>query len=57
MIGEAEAMAAQEEPWDLVVGRVAAPFGVRGAVRVRAETDSPERAERLLAIGRKIAGV
>ncbi len=36
-------MAAQEEPWDLVVGRVAAPFGVRGAVRVRPETDDPER--------------
>jgi 16S rRNA processing protein RimM len=36
-------MGEQEEPWDLVVGRVAAPFGVRGAVRVRPETDSPER--------------
>lgn len=36
-------MAEQEEPWDLVVGRVAAPFGVRGAVRVRPETDCPER--------------
>jgi 16S rRNA processing protein RimM len=32
-----------EEPWDLVIGRVAAPFGVKGAVRVKPETDAPER--------------
>jgi len=32
-----------EEPWDLVIGRVTAPFGVKGAVRVKPETDAPER--------------
>lgn len=37
-------MAAEEkEPWDLVIGRVTAPFGVKGALRVRPETDFPER--------------
>lgn len=36
-----------EEPWDLVVGRVVAPFGTRGEVRVRPETDFPERFRRL----------
>jgi 16S rRNA processing protein RimM len=37
-------MAAQEkEPWDLVIGQVTAPFGVKGALRVRPETDLPER--------------
>ena len=35
--------AEREEPWSLVIGRVTAPFGTRGAVRVRAETDFPER--------------
>jgi len=32
-----------EEPWDLVIGQVAAPFGIHGALRVRPETDLPER--------------
>ncbi len=32
-----------EEPWDLVIGQVAAPFGIHGALRVRPETDRPER--------------
>lgn len=32
-----------EEPWDLVIGQVTAPFGIKGAVRVRPETDRPER--------------
>jgi 16S rRNA processing protein RimM len=36
-------MPGNEEPWSLVIGRVAAPFGTRGEVRVRAETDFPER--------------
>ncbi len=33
----------EREPWDLVIGRVAAPFGVNGALRVTPETDFPER--------------
>ena len=32
-----------EEPWSLVIGRVTAPFGTKGEVRVMPETDSPER--------------
>lgn len=36
-------MSANEEPWSLVIGRVTGPFGTRGEVRVRAETDFPER--------------
>jgi len=32
-----------EEPWDLVIGQVVAPFGIRGQVKVRPETDDPER--------------
>ena len=36
-------MSKQEEPWSLVIGRVTAPFGIRGEVRVRPETDFPER--------------
>jgi len=32
-----------EEPWDLVIGQVAAPFGIHGALHVRPETDRPER--------------
>jgi len=36
-------MAKEEEPWSLVIGRVTAPFGTKGAVRVRPETDFPER--------------
>ena len=40
-------MTATEEPWDLVVGQVTAPFGVKGEVRVRPETDLPERFQRL----------
>ena len=33
----------QEEPWDLVIGQVTAPFGIEGEVRVRPETDDPKR--------------
>jgi 16S rRNA processing protein RimM len=40
-------MGPEKEPWDLVVGRVVAPFGIKGEVRVRPETDSPERFARL----------
>ena len=36
-------MPANEEPWDLVVGQVTAPFGIKGEVKVRPETDLPER--------------
>jgi 16S rRNA processing protein RimM len=36
-------MPENEEPWSLVIGRVTAPFGIRGAVRVKPETDFPER--------------
>lgn len=36
-------MESVEEPWTLVVGQVVAPFGTRGAVRVRPETDFPGR--------------
>lgn len=32
-----------EEPWDLVIGQITAPFGVKGEVRVRPETDHPDR--------------
>jgi len=32
-----------EEPWDLVIGQITAPFGIEGEVRVRPETDFPER--------------
>lgn len=32
-----------EEPWDLAIGQVTAPFGIKGEVRVRPETDYPER--------------
>ncbi len=32
-----------EEPWDLVIGQITAPFGTGGEVRVRPETDYPER--------------
>jgi 16S rRNA processing protein RimM len=37
----------QQEPWDLVIGQVSAPFGIRGQLRVRLETDYPERFLRL----------
>lgn len=40
-------MAEAEEPWSLVIGRVVAPFGTRGEVRVRPETDFPERFQQL----------
>src|SRR5512140_3011886 len=40
-------MSAQQEPWDLAIGQVTAPFGVRGEVRVRLETDFPDRFRRL----------
>jgi 16S rRNA processing protein RimM len=36
-------MTEREEPWSLVIGRVTAPFGIKGEVRVRPETDFPER--------------
>ena len=36
-------MGQHEEPWDLVIGQVVAPFGIRGQVKVRPETDVPER--------------
>lgn len=36
-----------EEPWSLVVGQVVAPFGIKGEVRVRPETDFPERFRKL----------
>ncbi|MCJ7822519.1 MAG: ribosome maturation factor RimM, partial [Armatimonadetes bacterium] len=36
-------MSGNEEPWSLVIGRVTGPFGTGGEVRVRAETDFPER--------------
>jgi 16S rRNA processing protein RimM len=32
-----------EEPWSLAIGRVTAPFGTKGEVRVKPETDFPER--------------
>ena len=38
-------MGLNEEPWDLVVGQVVAPFGTEGELRVRLETDFPERFE------------
>ena len=40
-------MGEAEEPWSLVIGRVVGPFGTRGEVRVRPETDFPERFRRL----------
>ena len=36
-------MGETEEPWDLVVGQVVAPFGIEGQVKVRPETDAPDR--------------
>jgi len=33
----------EREPWNLVIGQVTAPFGIAGALRVRPETDAPER--------------
>jgi 16S rRNA processing protein RimM len=32
-----------EEPWDLVIGQITAPSGIKGEVRVRPETDYPDR--------------
>lgn len=40
-------MAVSEEPWDLVIGQVTAPFGVEGEVRIRPDTDDPARFRRL----------
>jgi len=40
-------MADKEEPWSLVIGRVMAPFGTSGELRVRPETDLPERFQEL----------
>jgi 16S rRNA processing protein RimM len=40
-------MTDKEEPWSLVIGRVTAPFGTRGELRVRPETDLPERFQEL----------
>jgi 16S rRNA processing protein RimM len=36
-------MTRHEEPWNLVIGQIVAPFGVRGQVKVRPETDDPGR--------------
>ncbi len=38
---------AMKEPWDLVIGQVTAPFGMKGEVCVRPETDEPGRFVRL----------
>lgn len=35
------------EEWSLTVGEIVAPFGIRGEVKVRLETDFPERFARL----------
>ena len=44
-------MPADSDPW-LVVGRVAAPFGIRGEIKIRVMTDFPERfTERPLYVG------
>jgi len=40
-------MTTKEEPWDLVIGQVTAPFGVKGEVRIRPETEAPERFRQL----------
>lgn len=32
-----------EELWDLVIGQITAPFGIKGELRVRPETDYPDR--------------
>lgn len=40
-------MPGNEEPWDLVIGQVTAPFGVKGEVKVRPETDLPQRFQHL----------
>lgn len=47
LMQETLSMAQQEEPWDLVIGRVVAPFGTKGELRLRAETDFPERFHQL----------
>lgn len=42
---------AEDDPW-LVVGKVVAPFGIRGEVKIRVLTDFPERfTERPLYVG------
>ncbi|MFB3882051.1 MAG: ribosome maturation factor RimM [Armatimonadota bacterium] len=43
--------ATSEEPCDLVIGQVTAPFGIRGEVKVRPETDYPERFRDLKEVG------
>lgn len=40
----------KEEPWDLVIGQVTAPFGIQGEVRLRPETDDPDRFRDLRAV-------
>ena len=37
----------EQDPWDLVIGRLGRPHGVRGEMRVVAETDFPQRFETL----------
>ena len=45
-----------EEPWDLVIGRVMAPFHNRGEVRVRPETDFPHRFHHLAQVCVELPG-
>lgn len=39
------------EPWDLLVGQIVAPQGLRGEVRVYPHTDFPERFDTLREVG------
>jgi len=47
-----------EDDWDVVIGEIVSPFGRRGEVKVRPETDSPERFDELeeVCVGRGKAG-
>jgi 16S rRNA processing protein RimM len=45
-----------QEPWNLVVGQVVAPFGIRGQVKVRPETDVPARFRLLDEVCLELAG-
>ena len=49
-------MGKAEEPWSLVIGRVVAPFGTKGEVRVRPETDYPERFQKLAEVCLELPG-
>jgi 16S rRNA processing protein RimM len=42
---------ASNDPWDLLIGEVTAPYGLKGEVRVYPHTDFPERFEGLRQIG------